>query len=293
MSIFYGSSPDAEDRNALDRRTLKTITRPEGVYTVDRVGNIVNFQPFEQTPGGTSSRAPTWAQQTSAAQSAASLAEQQRQFDETFGYNKARGDQAQQLDQAKFEWQKAVDARDSAAADFWKARTYELQRNQQTMDYTKQLQSMSGPQDYVKYWYASRGMTTPRGAESVPYEQAIPSWAQPVQNDSHAGAFGAAARTQAPTWSAPKPAPAAASVPSWMSGSTAITPKALPAAPAGFQSNGSWSDIGPYRAEFEANAQAPVQMSAAVAAGQNQYTPELIAEIKKNYPGWTGPYSGG
>ena len=152
-------------------------------------------------------------QDISAANAAAERAQQNQQFQSNQDMERAKFNISQQFNEAQQKWREAVDARDAQAADYWKARTYELQRNQQTMDYTKQLQSMSGPQDYVKYWYASRGMTTPRGAESVRYEDAIPTWAQPVGYGSDAGALGQAARAQAavPTWAKPtNAAPAAA-----------------------------------------------------------------------------------
>ena len=112
--------------------------------------------------------------------------EQTRQFDATHG-----------LDEAKFNWQKAVNDRDFAAAEFWKKRYYDLdlrkqgqteytdeagiaqRQNAQTQEYLRWLSSMTGPRDWVKYHYNARGMTTPRGEESVPFEKAVPAAFQP------------------------------------------------------------------------------------------------------------------
>ena len=126
------------------------------------------------------------------------LAERQRQYNETFGFQKAQYNTNTQMAQAQQEWQKAVDARDFASAEYWRNQAFGLQQqqfqeqqytdqagiaqnqNRQAFDYTALLSQMSGPQDYGKYWYASRGMTQPRGEAAIPYEQAIPSAFQPM-----------------------------------------------------------------------------------------------------------------
>lgn len=95
-----------------------------------------------QTSGGGSggsgysggAAAPTWAQ-----------LEAQRQWTENFGYNKAVHDQQQQLAQAQFAYQQQHDAQ------------------------TRQ-DNLHGPQDYIKYWTASRNR---------PDQQAAPAWTQP------------------------------------------------------------------------------------------------------------------
>lgn len=125
------------------------------------------------------------------------LDEQIRQFNESFGANKARFNIEQQLDEAKFGWQQAVDSRDFEAAEAWREKYHGLDlrrqgqseytdeagisqgQNRLTMDYLNFLASQQGPDDWVKYWDTSRGRTTARGDENIPFEQAVPAFAQP------------------------------------------------------------------------------------------------------------------
>lgn len=123
------------------------------------------------------------------------LTENQRQYNESFGADKAKfnttvsgrdaagnptlAGRQQQLDEAKFNWQQAIDARDFASAEKYRKLASDLSQNHLTLDYTSMLNSKKGPEDWVDYWYQSRGMTAPRGAQSIPLEQAVPAWAQP------------------------------------------------------------------------------------------------------------------
>lgn len=196
------------------------VTRNGQVFRVDTYSNgTTNYFPVSAAEasaasgssggtGGPSSAGPSWAQQQSVAQHTAATAEDARRWQEEYDVNKAKFNAQQGLAEATQKWREATDSRDFGAAEFWKSRAYELQRNAQTMDYTKQLQSMSGPEDYVKYWYASRGMTTPRGAESVRYEDAIPSWAQPVP-------YGQGAPTANTTTTTTVPTPTTTTTPAW------------------------------------------------------------------------------
>lgn len=123
------------------------------------------------------------------------LEENRRQFQESFGADKAKynttvsghdaegnatlAGRQQALDEARFNEEKANNARDFQAAEYWRARGQELQQNQLTRDVTNDLYaSKKGPQDWVDYWYRSRQMTPPAGAESVKVEDAIPAWAR-------------------------------------------------------------------------------------------------------------------
>lgn len=137
----------------------------------------------------------------SAKQAGQRLAEDSRQFNETFGMNKARGDQEMQLSQAKQRWQEAIDARDFEAANYWKARSQELQQNSLALDYTKTLAGLTGPQDWIKYGRLSRQespLGTPDG-KTVPLNEALPAWAQgfkPGTYPTSQAGFGNAAPAQ-------------------------------------------------------------------------------------------------
>lgn len=65
----------------------------------------------------------------------------------------------------------------------------------QALEWQKLLSSESGPQDWLKYWFNSRGYETPKGAEAVPMSMAIPPWAQ----------TGSATTAPATTTTAPAP----------------------------------------------------------------------------------------
>lgn len=151
----------------------------------------------------------------------ATLGENQRQYNETFGFEKAKFNAQHGLAEAQQKWREAVDARDHQAAEFWKNRSYELERNQLTRAATNDLYAAKrGPQDWVSYWYRSRGMTPPAGVESVPIEQAIPNWARPVEYGQGAPRAVATAQPEAqapaatvPAWSQPAQQPAAQPAP--------------------------------------------------------------------------------
>lgn len=132
------------------------------------------------------------------------LAQNWQKFVEQMGLDKSMFDQRQGLDNKRFgleeaiqNWRMATDARDFEAAEKWRTEAARLARQQfaqsqytdeaaitqsqnaQTQNYLNMLLQLRGPQDWARYWHTSRGETTPRGAEAVPFEQAVPAWAQP------------------------------------------------------------------------------------------------------------------
>lgn len=155
-------------------------------------------------------------------QALAAIAENVRQFNETLGFNKGRFNAEQGLAEAKFEWERAVNAGDRDSAERWKQRYFQLdaakdtreegrfgleqgrfgleqrradledrrfgleqnrdvrEQNELAFRYLQSLmESRKGPQDWVDYWYRSRGQTPPAGSEPVAFEDALPPWAQP------------------------------------------------------------------------------------------------------------------
>lgn len=156
-----------------------------------------------------SASGPTWSQQQGASQAAASLAEQQRQFNETFGYNKARGDQQMQLSQAQL-----------------------------ALEEKKRIDALRGPQDYIRYWRASRGMdagapTAMAGAATAPAAAAtstLPAWASNVKVGTPAGAQTISDAPGGPAWawSAPPSAGYSYGVQSVMPKSAVIATSGLP-----------------------------------------------------------------
>lgn len=115
--------------------------------------------------GGGGSSAPTWAQQQANAQDARDFAQTQSNWQETYNYNKARGDQQMQLQQAEL-----------------------ALREKQRID------ALHGPQDYIKYWRASRGQAdagatgavgSPVGAPATAATASsagAPNWSAAFQN---------------------------------------------------------------------------------------------------------------
>lgn len=98
-------------------------------------------------------------------------------FNSAESYNawqaQAGGDDA--LDRAYKQAQ--IDAMKRAQADA--AAAMEMrQRELANKAWETMMQTRSGPQDWVKYWYNSRGQTVPAGEESIPVEQALPPWAR-------------------------------------------------------------------------------------------------------------------
>lgn len=150
--------------------------------------------------GTSTSGSATAAQSSTAAQQNATRAEDQRQFDLTQAERKARGDQSMQLDQAKLEWQKAIDARDFSTAEKWKQVSADLAERQFKA-------SISGPQDWVKYWKDSRGGTSAAPATT---STSVPSWATATP-----------AVAQAPVSNVPK---WTQSAPGWQQGATVTSP---------------------------------------------------------------------
>lgn len=138
---------------------------------------------------GTSSGGGTAAQTSAAAQQQATRVEDARQFDLTQAERKARGDQSMQLDQAKLEWQKAIDARDFSNAEKWKQVSADLAERQFKA-------SISGPQDWVKYWRDSRGGAGQAAAASP----SVPTWAGAIPS-----AAPAAAVNNVPKWTQAAP----------------------------------------------------------------------------------------
>lgn len=144
---------------------------------------------------GGSANGPAWANVNlrgqelaqSHQQFGATLAEQQRQFNETMGKDKSMFDQNLAFQTAQQKWREAVDARDFSAAEYWKARSQELQQNHLALDYTQLLSSKSGPQDWIQYARLSRGespLGTPDG-RTVPLDQALPEWARGFRPGSY------------------------------------------------------------------------------------------------------------
>src|SRR3990167_9763535 len=95
------------------------------IYVGDDSYGQPQFQYVRDQSTGVSAGDVYQAQQQ-AARDAARLAEDQRQFNEQFGYNKAAFNIGAQQEEAKFNWQQAVDVRDFAAAEAWKQRYYQL-----------------------------------------------------------------------------------------------------------------------------------------------------------------------
>lgn len=116
------------------------------------------------------------------------LAQQQQQFLESFGQQKAAFDIRQQFDQAKQRWSEAIDARDYASAERWRAIAQDL--NERSLGLQAELgrgglglqaaqllcNLRRGPQDWVDYFYRSRGFLPPAGGEPVSLEQALPAF---------------------------------------------------------------------------------------------------------------------
>src|SRR3990167_5234078 len=185
------------------------------IYVGDDSYGQPQFQYVRDQSTGVSAGDVYQAQQQ-AARDAARLAEDQRQFNEQFGYNKAAFNIDAQQEEAKFNWQQAVDARDFAAAEAWKQRYYQLDQakfgqqqytdeaaiaqaqNRGAFDYINLLSQMRGPRDYGQYWYTSRGMTQPQGEAAIPYEQAIPTAFQPRTVPTRQSFLGAAGPAFAP-----------------------------------------------------------------------------------------------
>lgn len=194
--------PDSQDRNANTpyavSRSYRTINGTPALVTIWSDGSSsaepVDISNIGANGGGNGgvSASTAYSQQQQNARDAADLAERQRQFNETMGYNKARGDQSMQLDQATQKWKEAVDARDYQSAEFWKARAQELQQNNLALNYTQLLANKSGPQDWVKYWKLSRGISPVPGEDQVPLDQALPAWARGVTPGSYPNSSGRA-----------------------------------------------------------------------------------------------------
>jgi hypothetical protein len=187
-------------------------------------GNIsaTNVGATAGTGGSSSSGGGMTATQSSAAaHQQANLEEERRQFDLTQGERKARGDQSMQLDQAKQEWQKAIDARDFSAAERWRQVAADL-------DERKFKASISGPQDWVKYWRDSRG-----GGGQATQTSSVPAWA---------GSSGSAAASGAgvPSWATSTQT--TGNVPAW----------ALPVAPGGTSISQTDPRRGPVEGQFNA-----------------------------------------
>lgn len=86
------------------------------------------------------------------------------------------------------------------------------------------MESRRGPQDWVDYWYRSRGQTPPAGSEPVAFEDALPPWAQPralpatqsaATTSTNFGAAGAPAAAAAIPTAAGTTGPA---LPAWAGG---------------------------------------------------------------------------
>lgn len=110
------------------------------------------------------------------------LAESKRQFDENFGFEKAKYNTDAQLRQAQFEWQKATDARDYGAANYWKARADELQRGNTILGLE------SRPDTLMRGLYAQQGLQAPQGI----FDQlkALPGYGDQAPNTDRPGAGG-------------------------------------------------------------------------------------------------------
>jgi hypothetical protein len=135
--------------------------------------------------------------------------EEQRQFNERLGFDRARFDtefgEDRFRDRRNFGEDVFRDRRNFGEGQFRTDADIALQQNRQSFDYQNMLADLrKGPQDWVAYWYRSRGMLPPAGAEPVAIEDAVPAWAQPRELPTRAAA------TAAPAWADQVAAPAAA-----------------------------------------------------------------------------------
>ena len=193
-----------------------------------------------KTAGGGAGDGPAWANanlrgaelEQGAKQFGQTLAEQRRQYDETFGADKAKFNTEMQFTQAKQNWQQAVDARDFDAAEYWKGRAQELNQNQLAMQYTNMLAGLTGPQDWIKYGRLSRQespLGTPDG-QTVPLDQALPAWARGFQPGTYPDSRGKApgAFADAGQRAAPPVAPPGGQAPLGAPPASMFQPKAAP-----------------------------------------------------------------
>lgn len=102
--------------------------------------------------GGGVSPTTAYAQEQANARDAAALAEQQRQFNETFGYNKARGDQQQQVSEGQL-------------SGVYRGQPTEQARqfnSKQALDYYTQLSAAaSNPRNFMQNFFQIRGELPP------------------------------------------------------------------------------------------------------------------------------------
>lgn len=205
--------PSGGDQSAMQYRPgppgyIYVYTPPATAFDTSAGWKLVQDRSYRAPSSPNSESGPAWANvglrqqelNRTTQQQNASLAEQQRQFNERFGMDKAMfnitTDQKERFfntddafRKAVQSWREAVDKRDFEGAEYWKSRAYEMQRSAQTQDAWKTMMGQTGPRDWVKYWHNSRGMTTPRGEESVPVEDAIPFWARPMAHGAEGGKF--------------------------------------------------------------------------------------------------------
>lgn len=127
---------------------------------------------------------------------AARLAEEQRQFNENFGYNKARGDQQQQVSQGNLTGY--YNGQNTLARDQMNQQGQQFNSRQALDYYTQLAQNAANPRNFVQSFFQQRGQVAPAAANGQGNVAAIQRYL-PFLLGGNGGVAGGAPSAQLPS----------------------------------------------------------------------------------------------